>query len=206
MANLPLVKVAQGLTAAILNGIIGRVNGQALTGIVPTSVLGGTVSANGQITFTNASSVSVRGAFTTDYDNYRFVWNSTTRSAAQSTQFRLSAAGADITTATYAWLRGQDQGTSRSITSGTASTAMPLDSPIAVAQTSDGYVDIFGPALPGGTSLLGLAVVYDATNGATQVQVSARNTTNGAVDGFTIFPTTGTFTGTLRIYGYNNLV
>ena len=212
MANLALTKVGQTLTAAIINSIIGRVNRQALTGIVPASATtsgGGTVTvaANGAITFTNADNVFVSGAFTSDYSNYRFVWNSTTRSAAASIQFRHAAGGSEWANPTYAWLRRQDQGTAApTSTAGTSSTAFPIDSPVAAAVKSDGYVDLFGPAVGAGSTIGGIASMYDATNGMTQVQVSARNTQPQAFDGFNLFPTTGTFTGTLRIYGYNDLI
>lgn len=211
MANLDLVKVGQGLTAAILNGIIGRVNRQALTGIAPGAVVGGggtvTVAANGMISFVNATNVFISQAFTSDYANYRFVWNSSTRSAAQSIQFRHTAAGSEWSSPTYAWLRRQDQGTASSVTSGTASTAFPIDSPAAAGLSSVGYLDLFAPAVgTNGSSMSGLASMYDSTNGMTQAQVSARNTQAQAFDGFNLFPTSGTFTGSLRIYGYNNLV
>jgi hypothetical protein len=211
VANLPLVKVAQGLTAAILNGIIDRVNRQALTGIVPGSVDSGggtvTVAANGMISFTNATNVFVSQAFTGDFANYRFVWNSSTRSAAQSIQFRHTTGGTEWTSPTYAWLRRQDQGTAVEHHVGDRVDGVP-----------DRLTRRGGPVigrLPGPVRARGRHQRHLHVGPRVDVRHDERDDAGAGLRpehaGASVrrvqpVPTSGTFTGSLRIYGYNNLV
>lgn len=201
-----LVAVGQQLTAGILNAVIRGVNGQALTGIVPTSAVGGTVGATGRVTFTAANPVSVNGVFTTNYDNYRIVLDVPTRTTTATLAFRFRANGADIVTATYGSIRGTDQGTARTVLAATAATSIGLETTPAVATvTLDGAIDVYGPATTGGASFVSVVTTYDTTNGVTQHQVSGRSTATAAVDGFTLFTSSASLTGSVRVYGYNNL-
>lgn len=201
-----LVAVGQQLTAGVLNSLIRGVNGQALTGIVPASAVGGSVGATGRVAFTSANPVSLNGVFTTNYDNYKIILDVSSRSTQATVAFRLRANGADITSATYGSVRGTDQATTRTVLGVTAATSVPIDNtPAVIPITLDASIDVYGPALTGGTSFISTAATYDATNGATQHQVSGRATATAAADGFTIFTSSAALTGTVRVYGYNNL-
>lgn len=202
-----LMTVGQKLTAAIMNQIIGAVNQTALTGIIPTSVAGTgvTMSPDGSVTATNAASVSLNGVFSGTYDNYRIVFNSTTRSAANTLYLRLRQAGTDIATATTNYSRGYDSGTTRTVNQVSAATSAPLDVGNAVGQTSDGYLDMFGPAKGSYTAAAGIAVVAAGTT-ITTLTTGFQNSTTSSSDGFTILlGGGGTFSATIRVYGYNNL-
>ena len=201
-----LMAVGQKITAAILNQVITASNQTAMTGIVPTSVAGTgvTVSPNGKVTFTNASSVSLNGVFSGSYDNYRVTWNSPTRSAAVSTAFRLRNAGVDATGTSYDYVKGVDSGTARSVTSSAANTNFPIDHGIAASILSNGVMDIFGPALSGAvTGVVNCAVL--ASSACYSTQISFANELTSTFDGFTMFLTSGTFSGPVRVYGYNSL-
>lgn len=202
-----LVAVGGIIKAGVINAIIKQVNLTALNGIVPTSVNGTGVAmtANGQVTFTNASAVNVNGVFTGSYDNYRIVWNSSTRSASTTMYIRLRQAGTDITTATYAFNKGYDTGTARTVQQTTAATSAAMDAAAGAGMTSDGYTDIFGPSKAGYTSGTGLCFLWDGSTPYT-VTTGFYNSTATTSDGFTMFPATGTWSGTLRVYGYNNLI
>lgn len=203
---IPLFAVGQKITASLLNSIIGGVNQTALSGIVPTSVAGTgvTVSPNGKVTFTNASSVSLNGVFSGSFDNYRITWNSPTRTAAVSTAFRLRNAGVDATGTSYDYVKGVDSGTSRSVTGSSSNTNFPIDHGIAASILSNGVMDIFGPALTGSvTGVINCAVL--ASSACYSTQISFANELTSTFDGFTMFLTSGTWSGTLRVYGYNTL-
>lgn len=202
-----LIGVGGKIKASLINQLIGLVNGIALNGIVPISVngTGVTVSPNGKVTFVNATTVSLNGVFSGTYDNYRITWNSFNRSASGSIQFRLRAAGTDATT-NYDYVKGVDSGTARAVSSSSSSTAVPLDQGVAAGQFSDGVMDLFGPAVSGFTtgtansSVLSASVLY-----GTQVYIANENV--ASYDGFTMYGLTGgeTWSGTIRVYGYNTL-
>lgn len=201
-----LFTVGQKITAAILNAIINAVNQTAMTGIIPTSVAGTgvTVSPNGKVTFTNASTVSLNGVFSGSYDNYRITWNSSTRSAAVSAAFRLRNAGVDTTGSTYDYAKGVDSGTTRQVTSSSSNTNFPIDHGIAASILSNGVMDIFGPALTGAvTGTVQCAVL--ASSACYSVQISFANETTTTFDGFTMSVSSGTWSGVVRVYGYNTL-
>jgi hypothetical protein len=201
-----LMTVAQKLTAPIMNQIIGAVNQIALNGIVPASVAGTgvTVSPNGVVTFTNASTVSLNGVFSGSFDNYRVTWNSSTRSAAVSAGFKLRAAGTDLTSSTYDYVKGVDSGTARSVTSSSSNGNFPIDHGIAAAETSNGVMDIFAPALVSATTGTIQSSVL-ASSACYSTQVSFANESAASYDGFSLSVSSGTWSGTVRVYGYNNL-
>jgi hypothetical protein len=202
-----LIAVGDKIKAAVINSIIRQVNSTALAGIVPTSVAGTgvTVAPNGAVTFTNATTVSLNGVFSGSYDNYRITWNSTTRSASGSTQFRFRAAGTDAVT-NYDFVKIVASGTTSTVTSSSSSSGLPLDNGVAAGQTSDGVMDLFGPALNRMvTGTAQSAVVASSVLYQTNVAIAQEATSS--FDGFTMYGlTTGeTWTGTIRVYGYNTL-
>lgn len=198
------VSVGGKITASLINKLIAVVNGTALNGIIPTNVTGGTVTANGAVTFTNSSSVSLDGVFSGSYDNYRITVTSTTRSASSGVNFRLRQGGTDMTTATYDWVRTNSAGTAVTVASSSAGTASPLDQGVAAGQSAWVAMDIFGPALAQTTGASSLTSIL-ASGGLTSLQVSMANETAASSDGFTLYPLAGTWSGTIRVYGYNNL-
>ena len=76
---LSLVAVGAKVTAAIANGIIGQVNGQGLTQVVPTGVAGTGVSVGprGKVTFANtATNIDLQGIFSATFDDYFLIFHS----------------------------------------------------------------------------------------------------------------------------------
>lgn len=176
-----------------------------LTQIVPTSVAvgsgSGSVDANGAVTFTGASSVSLNNCFSSTYQNYRIlISNSASTGNQQFLRLRLS--GTDTTT-NYYWA-GLYVPTSSTATiagfngSGSTSWFRILGSSNGNRTTSS--IDVFNAqdALitsynSNATDDYGYAVYHaGAINNTTQY------------DGFSVVASTGTMTGTLRVYGYKN--
>jgi len=204
-----LVAVGGKITAALMNSVIKAVNGIALNGIVPAAVTGSggtvTVTGNGKITFVGAGTVQVDGVFSGTYDNYRITWNSTTRSAATSTQFHLRGAGTDVNS-NYDFVKSVASGTTVTTSSSSSSSAVPLDQGQAVGQISNGVLDLFGPALAQATTAtVQSGVVASSVLYGTTAFFAQENATS--YDGFTLFPLSAgsTWSGTVCVYGYNTL-
>lgn len=203
---LSLASVGSKITAAFINAIIGLVNRQGSTAVIPTSVSGTgvTLGAGGKVSFTGSSFVVVNGCFTSDFDTYRIEVDSTSSGAATYT-WVMRLAGTNATTA-------YDLQTNATVNA----TNFPAQSLNQAAFTMNAQafagqvnmtIDLYNPALAVATT--GLATVGGAANPMTttaaliqQSFLSHRTTT--AYDGFRLSASTGTMAGSIRIYGKNN--
>jgi hypothetical protein len=202
--NLSAYQTTTQADAKYVNKTVGGLNL-----VVPTSVAvgsgSGTVSTNGAVTFTGASSVSLNGCFNSTYDNYRIVYNGIA-SAAATIQMRMRGAGTDNATAgSYlynAFYMEATAGYGVALNSG-GNTLIQLCN-TGVTQLTSINMDISQPFLATPTSGMQLASVlrvglqYFGQWGT----FAHQNTTS--YDGFSLFPASGNLTGTIRIYGYNN--
>lgn len=206
---LSLATVGGKITAAFINAIIGLVNRQGLTAIIPTSVAGTgvVVNAAGQVTFTASSAVNVNGCFTSTFDNYLIVINSPTASVANSLNFRLRLAGADDSTANYDSQSTNSAGATVSAFQNLAGTSFGIDG--VVATIKDAELFLISPAVAQPTR--GESRFKSTANPATAVATAKKemlllHRSSTAFDGFSLIVSAGTITGNLRIYGYNNNV
>lgn len=203
---LSLATVGGKITAAFINAIIGLVNRQGATAVIPTSVAGTgvTLGAGGKVSFAASTAVSVNGCFNSDFDTYRIEIDSTSSGAAVYTLVeRLSGTNA---------ITAYDVQTNATVNA----TNFPAQSLNQTSWTMNAQsfagkinmtIDLYNPALAVATT--GLATVGGAANPMTttaalvqQLFLSHRTTT--AYDGFTLTASTGTITGSIRIYGKNN--
>lgn len=196
------------IQASTMVAVINQVNAIALVGQIPTVTGSGvTVSAGGAVTFVNASAVTIIGAFNTTYDNYRVVWDIPSQTANADLQMRLTNVGTDDTSANYSYMRGYDNynALTRTVSGATAASLWLLTAGASATQTNDGYMDLWGPAMSRYTSGLAQAVVHNTSPQMYTTSTNMFMNTTNAYDGFTIFPVSGTISGKLRVYGYNNL-
>ena len=206
------VAVGEDVTASKTNEIITDVNLSAGFGMIPTSVSGTGVSYNattGLVTFTaatTASAININGCFTSAFANYRIIWDIPTTSTNLNLTMQLRVGGTSAATA-Y----------DRIINGGTGAIAAPTmvnnlnqtSWQVAAATTAQHHstLDLFRPFVAVGTVglLQGIGLTNPPTAASTFAlqQAGLFHRTATAYDGFTITPSTGTCTGTLRIYGYN---
>jgi hypothetical protein len=150
-------------------------------------------------TFSAASTVSVNNCFSSAYDVYRLVLQFTT-SASTTIAYRHRASGTDSTGNTY-YNRIASLGASYA-TSGGASTIGTF-----VGDTAAGYQSLVSADF-GGVRTSGLktvASISHSPSGTTYfLAASSQNTDSTVFDGITVSPSSGTMTGTLRVYGYRN--
>lgn len=178
-----------------------KVNRTGLNVVVPTSVTGGTLNPNGSVTIgTAVSSVTVNGAFSSAYDNYRIIISgggtvsndygalrlgsstSTYNYAAQTLQYSTAAFGgfANSTTGSefrYCWSAADSTGYT-------------------------GCIELQGPYLAQYTRL-----TSDYSTDLYRFFMGGVHKTAASYTSFTLGPNafTGTITGgIIRIYGYNN--
>jgi hypothetical protein len=178
-----------------------------LAKIVPSSVAvgSGTGSADslGNVTFTGCSSFSLNGCFNSVYDNYRVLLEITASSASTGMQLRLRTSGTDASGGNYvgggyfcrfnsATLGGQDLNNATNFELGGVNSG----------QSSNRVVmDFQSPFLAQRTGHHSFTAGFDGTSAYGRTQHSNHNLST-SYDGFTVFPGSGTITGTIRVYGY----
>lgn len=178
-----------------------------LVKIVPTSVTvgsgSGSASALGTVTFSGVSSVSLNGVFNSTYKSYRMVTSIDSGSATANLRTRFRASGSDDSSSSYkvsgyyAFLEGAGS----SFTTNTTTTYFDWGNYLNGAYPSFTTSDINNPYLAQHKTVLSQVVSNNgAYLGQNFLQLYAGTT---VFDGITVYGSTGTFTGTISIYGYN---
>lgn len=186
----------------------------SLSGLIPvkpTSVVvaGGTAATNslGVVSFTNATALSLNGIFTSAYSVYKMIIFIPTASAAGQCAFRFRSSGTDNSSSNYY----QTQFLSRI----TGTTQTNSGGPVTfgslfgwLGAISNDYqmlvVDISNPMKAMKKNISGIAVANDGTSLYQSMVLNLFNGNTLTFDGFTIYPTAGTFTGSVQILAYNN--
>lgn len=174
-----------------------------LVPIVPSSITvsGGTATVNstGAVTLgSGITSISLNGVFTSTYNQYRIVLDlKTSVSGGASTRFRFRKTGTDRTTGYY----GSTFGTYFS------GSAIQVENR---SNGADGWAGHYGTdegiceidISPLQNSMKYNLTHYSIPIGAAFQGGYSTNATGGA-DGFTLYPSTGSFTsGNIKVYGY----
>jgi hypothetical protein len=169
--------------------------------ISPTTVVNATATG-GSIAFSGASTVSLNGCFSSTYDNYK-ITILYTMSVDSTLQMRMRAAGADNSAGTYggfckAYSLGGGGESNLWAQTGTQTSVRIGDGSGGKCRTN---FEAMAPFLAEATFLSGFQ--YDAGNTDIGYFTGSHNTAT-SFDGLTIFPASGTITGTMRVYGYQN--
>jgi hypothetical protein len=173
--------------------------------IIPTSVAGTGVSvgANGKVTFTSATAVSVNGCFTTDFDNYLIKLDITAKSVASGDNLRLRSGGTDDSSTNYNLEQWYASGATVSSGALTAQTSW-LFTALATAVELSGVVDLYAPALARATRGSIKTTAWASSTSGFESGTAIRHGAASAFDGFSYIAGSGSLTGNLRVYGYNN--
>jgi hypothetical protein len=156
--------------------------------------------------FSAVSSVSVNGCFSSSYQNYFMACKFATASASDAlVNLRFRASGSDDTGTNYSTNRiRQNAGTiggSSNPSSNSLWTVATLDN--GWQDRSAFKLDIFAPQVSTATVGLGHCSNISAGEGRNEIYSHAvQNTT--AYDGFSLLVSSGTFGGTIRLYGYKD--
>jgi hypothetical protein len=178
-----------------------------LVQLVPTSIAvgsgSGSVDGNGAVIFSGSSSVSLNGCFSATYDNYRISFANMSNTASANIQLRFRVSGSDNTSSNYRYAGNQTG------TDGSSGIAGAITTFIRIGYHTTGQrnfitgVDIINPFLTINTGTWNSN--FDGS-GANSYATMTTGMFNGdtSFDGFTVFPASGNFSGTIRVYGYRN--
>ena len=176
----------------------GAVAGAGMDLITPTSVAGtGVTVSGGAVSFTAATAVSVNGCFTSTYENYLVIFSPVATASSQTVATRLRLSGTDATGASdYVVQQSLAYG---ALIAGQTTTSSTWIMGRVNTHRSPHSVFLYAPALAQETSINSVGGASDSLY--TSMGYHALAT---AYDGFTVYPTSSSMTGTLRVYGLRN--
>jgi hypothetical protein len=181
--------------------------GFGLVLIKPSTVVNGTDNGKGTVSFSAQSSITLRNVFSSTYTNYRVLVDITTTSTDMDLLLRFGNSGSADTTANYYyayWARtngGVDD--SRQGNGTTSNFLAPMETYSGNGFTSVS-ADIHKPFLA--TETQGISQ-YATVNQAGSVVFGSGGFWKGSSTSWSdlfILTSTGTATGTIQVYGYNN--
>ena len=171
-----------------------------LVKVIPTGATNGTVAANGTVTIGNAvSSVTVSGAFSSLYDNYRIIVSGGAASTSPSLSVTLGATATGYYVSGLFVQFGTTTVTGLNVSNGSAWTNMGRAAANGIAAS----FDLFDPFSARRTGVTTTTTDYLTTGYFISQGGFLDNATSYTA--FTITPASGTLTGgTIRVYGYRN--
>lgn len=174
----------------------------------PTSIVvagGGTetasVRADGGVDFANATSLSLNGVFTADYDNYMISIRSIHSASSVGIRARLRVSGSDASGANYVYQFIEANNTTVAAARTSSATETFIGGTSSTANGGD-IVYVYGPNLAQPTAFRNVNVW--GANSARIYDNASTHSLSTAYDSITVFPSPGfgTFTGMITIYGY----
>ena len=162
----------------------------------------GSISSNGAVSFTSASAISLNGCFSSDYNRYVINVDCDSASANIDVLFRLRVSGSDAAT-NYSYA-GAGYRASGSGFNPVSTSATYVD----IGRGGASYVchstfQVIDPFIATPTVLLGQFGSKDSASTFIN-NFGGYHSDSTSYTGFTVYPNTGTFTGTIRVYGYRN--
>jgi hypothetical protein len=152
------------------------------------------------VTFSAVASQSVNDVFSTTYDNYKILINTTDSNVNGSIAMRMRVSGADNTNNEYTRMRLYfDTGNSSAADNGSAGTSSFLVGNLQTTSGTQTTIELSSPFLTQRTKHVTLA--NQTLNGFI---LSGTTTVTTSYTGFTLLPiTAASMTGIVSVYGYN---
>jgi hypothetical protein len=175
-----------------------------LTQIVPSSVSvgsgSGSADANGKVTFTGASSVSINDVFSATYTHYRIVVYAA-NSGDSGANFRFRVSGSDDSAANYFVQKNYISASVNPTKTGATSQTLFDLGPLWTGYNSYSY-DIFNPFVTTRSQIIGNSFSLNSFSTWEALTTSALLNTATSYTGFTFYPASGTMAGNISVYGY----
>jgi hypothetical protein len=193
---------------------VAALNTMGLRNVVPSSVVVGsgsaTVNANGQVSFTAASSISLNGVFTSTYNHYRIIYTLGVGSSTNGElRIRYRASNSDNSSTTYFQVVQclSINGTANTF-SGTSLSYGALSETATTAIGTNFYgggLDVRNPQAPLTTTSQWQSFGFRPGTGEATWQGGNHFNATTQFDGFSIYlSAAGTMTGNVTVYGYTN--
>lgn len=157
-------------------------------------------------TFSAAASVSVNNCFTSTYANYRVLINISAATANADFYMRYRVGGVDATGSDYVTQRIQQSGgtVSGSGTGATQAYIGILSNPYPTASATT--IDVLDPQIAAWSKIMGSYMYQDSGTSVYNHYISVVHRAATAYDGFSLIPSSGNVSGTVRVYGYRNSI
>jgi hypothetical protein len=156
-------------------------------------------------TFTTSTGVNVNNCFSSTYDSYRVMIDVTAFSTTLDMLMRLRVSGADNSTTNYVRQVVYGSGTTAAAVLNTGQTSWTL---LSTGSTNADYgkmsLDIFAPNLSRKTIVNQNQVSVDVSGNQYVLSGFLYFGATTVFDGFSLVPSTGNISGTVRVYGYRN--
>lgn len=167
----------------------------------PTSIThsgtSASLGANGQVTFSAVTSLSLNGCFTGDFDNYVLSIRASAATGNQIVRGRLRSAGSDASGSDYV---RQELFVDNTTVEGSRATIDFFFAGITRSTLRSGaWTQIYGPALAQPTAMR--LVSSDAYLNATISDYAGTHSLSTAYDGVTLYPSGSEMTGAVQVYG-----
>jgi hypothetical protein len=169
-------------------------NGTNWVSVAPTTSQGLTLINT--TSFSGVASQSINDVFSATYDNYRIVLQLTVATGGANIFGRLRVSGTDTTTNYQSAVVFVPYAASTTVTGVNA--VLGTTGLFFVNEAGSSVVDLFSPFLTQQTRVNGL---YQGP--ADGSYVASKQTSSTSFTGITFYPSAGTITGTVSIYGYN---
>jgi hypothetical protein len=157
--------------------------------------------------FTAVSSVSINNCFSSTYDNYKVLLDTTAFSSSCNVNFKFRTSGSDLTNTYYGgWTGTNHVGTAITWAMNNAA-AVKIGEEVSLSKRAGFYdLTLNGPYLTSTKNATwNTMCVHTATStGLGGSGAVSYDTTGSASDGITFLVSSGTFTGNIRIYGIRN--
>ena len=170
---------------------------QGLVPIVPTSVVNGSFTGDGVVSFSSVGSVSLNGVFTSAFTNYIVTWNCISGSSDAAVQIRFRASGTDDSATSYVTSYQESTAGGAFVASGGTTSSVRVGRMSTTG--AGGEIKVFAPQLSTVRSRA-VAQSMDSTHFA---QGGGTWNANKTHDGFTLILSGITGTGTLQVFGYS---
>lgn len=176
--------------------------GDGLVTMTPTSIVhsgtSASINADGSVDFSAVTSLSLNGVFTSAHDNYVvIVRKSMTADTGVRGRLRLSGTDATATNYTFQLLRADGS----AVTGERFTTQDHVRvSGGGTAQRDGLSLHIYGPALAQPTAFRGVDV--DSYLSANLDDLAGTHSLSTAYDGLTLYPASGSMTGNVAVFGY----
>ncbi len=189
---------------ADLGGNTSKLEQAGLIQVIPTSVTkgasgSGSVDSKGNVTFSGTESIALNGVFSSTYKNYRVVISGNMAGTALI-QFKFRTGTTDDTGSNYSYAEFVSDGSASYPATATAQNIGRFAGFVAVRSAAT--VDIFSPFETKTTGLITVGVRSFVN--PNQYNFFSGVNTSTSYDGINLIASSGTLTGELSIYGYNN--